>query len=288
MLKHLFIVFLLFTFIDHCQEVYSQDSDQGHLFIIGGRKNASLMKRYVQLAGGEQAKVVIFPMASTDPLEAALYQRYQLEELGVSDVKFIICDSASADADSNLSILDDANSVFFSGGDQSRLTKALLGTKMLERIKEIYNNGGIIGGNSAGAAVMSKIMITGDELKNTDSTRAFITIRKGNIKYTEGFGFITSAIIDQHFVRRRRHNRLISLVLENPKLVGVAIDEETAIIVAPDNTFEVLGDYTVIIYDATGAENITTDKNENLSATNIRMHILKSGDKYDLSSRKIR
>jgi cyanophycinase len=280
------IVLLFFAISLDCQQVFAEDTNRGHLFIIGGRKLPSIMKKFVQLAGGPQAKIVIFPMASSDPLNAALYQRYQFETLGVKNVEFIICDSLSADADSNLSVLQDVTGIFFSGGDQSDLTKALLHTKMLGKIKHIYKNGGIVGGNSAGAAVMSELMITGDELFNTDSTRAFTTIQKNNIKVTEGFGFIKSAIIDQHFIRRKRHNRLISLVLEHPELIGIAIDEATAIIVSPDNTFEVLGDYTVIVYDATKAEKITTDKKGNLSAVNIRMHVLKSGDKYDLRTRE--
>jgi cyanophycinase len=288
MFKRIVIVHFLIAFTLGYQQVVAQEPSQGHLFIIGGHKLPSLMKKFVQLAGGPQAKIVIFPMAGGNPLDAALYQRYEFEKLGVKNVEFIICDSISANADSNLSVLQDATGIFFSGGDQSRLTKALLHTKMLEQVRQIYKHGGIIGGNSAGAAVMSEMMITGDELINTDSTRAFVTIQKGNIKVTEGFGFIKSAIIDQHFVRRKRHNRLISLVLEHPELIGVAIDEATAIIVSPDNTFEVLGDYTVIVYDATKASRITTDKNGNLAATDIRMHVLKSGDKYNLRTREVK
>ena len=155
------IVLLFFAFTLDCQQVFAEDNNQGQLFIIGGRKLPSIMKKFVQLAGGPQAKIVIFPMASGDPLNAALYQRYQLETLGVKNVEFIICDSLSADADSNLSVLQGVTGIFFSGGDQSRLTKALLHTKMLGRIKHIYKNGGIIGGNSPGAAVMSELMITG-------------------------------------------------------------------------------------------------------------------------------
>jgi cyanophycinase len=281
------IIVLLFAFTMGCQQLLAQETNQGQLLIIGGRGLQSFMTKFVQWAGGTQAKIVIFPMASNDPLRTALYQRYEFETMGVKNVEFIICDSVSADADSNLAVLQDATGIFFPGGSQSRLTKALLHTKMLEKIKQIYKNGGIIGGTSAGAAVMSEMMITGGELINTDSANAFITIQKNNIKVSEGFGFIKSAIIDQHFVRRKRHNRLISLVLEHPELIGVAIDEETAIIVSPDNTFGVLGNYTVIVYDARKVTRITTDKKGNLSATDIRMHILKIGDKFDLSTGKI-
>ena len=265
-----------------------QAKEKGHLVIIGGKKSPQLMSRFVKYAGGEKAKVVIIPMASGDMLEAVLYQRYELEKLGVKDVSFIICDNVSANADSNLSKLEGVTGIFFSGGDQSRLTAALLGTKLLEKIRSIHANGGVVGGNSAGAAVMSQIMITGDEILNTDSTRAYITIQKGNIKVTEGFGFVKKAIVDQHFIRRKRHNRLISIVLENPSLFGVAIDEATAIDVYPDDTFEVIGEYTVLVWDARNAKNIVTDKNNNLSGSDIRMHLLKAGDRFDLNSGKVK
>ncbi len=161
------------------------------------------------------------------------------------------------------------------------------GTKLLEEIRNIYFNGGVIAGTSAGAAVMSKIMITGEELINSDSSRSFIEIMKGNIQTTEGFGFVTSAIIDQHFIIRKRHNRLISVVLENPELLGIGIDESTSILVKPDNTFEVLGEREVIIFDASESEDINVNSLGLISASNMKMHILNSGKKFDLKTKKI-
>ena len=261
---------------------------KGHLFIVGGGNQPQYMiNKFISLAGGPDAKIVIIPMAGSDPLESALYKRYDFERSGVKNVEFVICDKQSADADSNLAVLDGAKAVYFTGGDQSLLTKALLGTKMLQKIRKIYADGGLIGGTSAGAAVMSKLMITGNELKNTDSSRAYIKIQKDNIEVVEGFGFVTSAIIDQHAVRRKRQNRLISLVLENPSLVGFAIDESTALIVYPDDIFEVIGEYTVVVYDAVEATDIMTDKNDNLAAQNIRMHILHSGDRFNMKNRTV-
>lgn len=263
-----------------------QADGKGQLLIVGGGEQPPyLVEKFISLAGGKEAKMVVIPMASGDPLEAALDKKSQLEEYGVKNVQFVICDKQSANTDSNLAVLDDARAIYFTGGDQSLLTAALLGTKMLQKIRDIYDNGGLVGGTSAGAAVMSELMITGNELRNQDSSRAFIKIQKDNIEVTEGFGFVTSAIIDQHAVRRKRQNRLISLVLENPSLLGFAIDESTALIVYPDDIYEVLGEYTVVVYDASEATDIVTDKNDNLAAQNIRMHILKSGDRFDLKNR---
>ena len=271
-----------------CLTTQVYPKSKGHLLIIGGgSRDAYLMERFIELAGGKNSKIVVIPMASSEPIETAKYQVEELKKFGCTNADYIFCAKQNADEDSNLIKLDGVSGVFFSGGDQSNLTKALLGTKFLEKIKMIYNQGGVVGGTSAGAAVMSKVMITGDELINKDTTNIFCMIKKGNTKVTEGFGFIQSAIIDQHFITRKRLNRLIEVVLENPKLPGIGIDESTAIIVNPDDTFDVLGENTVIIFNAKDSKNICTDKNGNLSARNIRMDILKSGDKFDLKNKKI-
>jgi cyanophycinase len=262
--------------------------EKGHLVIIGGgERTDSIMKKIISLAGGEEARIVIIPNASEEPLETAIYQADEFKKLGAKEVKYILCNKQTADADSNLAKLTNATCVFFSGGDQSFLTRDFLGSKLLARVREIYAGGGIVSGTSAGAAVMSKVMLTGNELINKDSTASFHTIQKNNVEAIEGFGFVTKAIIDQHFIKRRRNNRLISVVLQNPTLPGVGIDESTCIIVNPDDTFEVLGENQVIIYDATGAKDITTDKNNNLSAHELKMHILMSGQKFDLNTRQV-
>jgi cyanophycinase len=115
----------------------------------------------------------------------------------------------------------------------------------------------------------------------------FNSIQNNNIEVKQGFGFIKSAIVDQHFIKRKRHNRLISLVIENPQLPGIAIDEATSIIVYPDDTFEVLGESQVLILDAGNAKNIGTDKNGNLRADNIKMHLLINGDKFNLKTKDV-
>lgn len=262
--------------------------DKGHLVIIGGGDRSDIMmNKIIELAGGKQSRFIIIPNASYDPVETGKEQVNQFkEELGCENTDFIHCTRENADADSNLKKLDGVTGIFFSGGDQSRLTRDLLNTEFLKKIKEIYLSGGVLSGTSAGAAVMSEVMITGNELINKDSIYAFISIEEGNIETVEGFGFITSAVIDQHFIKRKRHNRLISITLEHPELIGTALDESTAIIVYPDDTFEVIGENQVLIYDATDAKNIRTDKKGILSATDIKMHILISGDKYDLKNKK--
>ncbi len=269
--------------------------EKGHLVIIGGGKRpAVVMKKVVDLAGGAESKILIIPLASSIPLDVALFQKYQLEKQGAGMVDFILGSRETLDHDSTLAKLDGISGIFFSGGDQNRLTAALAGTRFLERIKTIYQAGGTIAGTSAGAAVMSEIMITGNEKlasgqnpEAQSSPPAFRTIRAGNIETSAGFGFLRNAIIDQHFIRRKRHNRLISLVLEHPALSGIGIDESTAVIIQPGQILEVIGENTVMIFDASSARHITEDSNGNLSAFDIRMHLLQAGQRFNLRHLKL-
>lgn len=261
---------------------------KGHLVIIGGGQRPDyMMEKIVELAGGVSAKFIIVPNASSDPVETGIYYIEEFKKYGVSDVNYILCDSSNADADTILQQLEGATGIYLVGGDQSRLTNTFNGTKFLQKLHEIYENGGMIAGTSAGAAVQSKIMITGNELIHPNAERAFATIQNGNIETVEGFGFITKAVIDQHHIARKRHNRVLSVILEKGGLLGIGIDESTAIVVNPDDTFEVLGEYTVLVYDATKAKNIAADEKNNLSVRNIRLHILKSGDKYNLITNEV-
>lgn len=256
----------------------------GHLFIIGGGDRPEyMMQKYIELAGGHDAKIIVVPFASGDAYETALYLTDQFQSYGCTNVDYVFFAQGEADLPENIGKLDGATGVYFAGGDQNELTKILLGTKFLEKIKEVHRNGGVVGGTSAGAAVMSKIMLTGEELVNPEAEDgpAFPCILKGNVEVAEGFGFIDNAIVDQHFIQRKRQNRLITLVVENC-LPGIGIDEATAIIVKADNSFEVFGDRTVMIFEPQECTPVRMDKNGNLAADNITLRILLSGDTYKI------
>ncbi|MFP4548695.1 MAG: cyanophycinase [Fidelibacterota bacterium] len=260
----------------------------GDLFIIGGgNRPASMINHLVELAGGEQSHVIVIPNASGDPIDVAEYQTNQFLEHGAGCAEYIFAKNNAVNADSSLAKIDKATCIFFSGGDQRRLTADLLDSKLLAKIKEKWRQGCVISGTSAGAAVMSELMITGDEKLNK-SKYSFITIEPGNVIMTPGFGFVKKAIIDQHFIKRNRQNRLISVVLENPGLLGIGIDESTAIQVHEDGTFEVVGENSVMIFDAKEAQNIQTDDRNNYSASNIKMHLLINGQKFDMSKGKVK
>jgi cyanophycinase len=276
--------FLIFSFLIFSSLLFSQT--RGKLFIIGGAQTKEITQKFVELAGGKDARILIIPNASSNKVRSGENQKNEFVELGAK-AEYIIFSKENADDPSNLEKLSWANAVYFTGGDQSLLTKDLLGTKLLEKIYELHNKGGLVGGSSAGAAVMSEIMITGNELKNKDTVQSFISIQKGNIETSKGFGFVKNAIVDQHFIKRKRHNRLITLMCEHPNLLGIAIDEATAIILNPDDTFEVFGENQVILFDPTESENVRVDKNDNLGINNLKIHLLINGDKFDLKTKKV-
>lgn len=282
-MKKLFypIIILIFVFF---QQNFSQT--KGHLLIIGGVQIPEIEKKFVELAGGPDARIIIIPNAGSEPKLNSEIEQKTFTNLGAK-ADYILFTRETADDESNLKKMEWANAVFFTGGDQTDLTRDMLGTKLLQKVFEIYNNGGTVGGTSAGAAVMSEVMITGNELINKDSSKSFVTIEKGNVETKKGFGFLKTVIIDQHFLKRKRHNRTISALIEHPNLLGVAIDESTSIIVNPDDTFEVFGNNQVLVYDPTNAKNIREDKKGNLGISNMKLHVLISGDKFNLKTKEV-
>lgn len=282
MKKHLLFSLIIFLLLSHLQ--FSQT--KGKLVIVGGVQTTEIVKKFVELAGGTNAKIIVIPNAGSEPERWSKVQVEEFEEFGAK-ADYLLFTRETADDKINLDKMDWANAVFFLGGDQSDLTRDMLGTKLLEKVFDIYNNGGVVGGSSAGAAVMSEVMITGNELVNKDSNDAFITIEKRNVEVKQGFGFLKNSIVDQHFLKRKRHNRTISALIEHPHLFGIAIDESTGIIVYPDETFEVIGSYQVLVYDPTSAKDIREDKNGNLGITDMKLQVLIAGDIFDMKTRQV-
>ncbi len=274
------IIIILLTSPIYCSQT------KGKLVIVGGVQTTEIVKKYVELAGGSNAKIIVIPNAGSDPVYWSEVQVKEFNDLG-AQAQYLLFTKETADDKSNLDKMDWANAVFFLGGDQSVLTHDMLGTKLLQKVFDIYNNGGVVGGSSAGAAVMSEVMITGNELVNKDSSASFVTIERGNVEVKRGFGFLKNVIVDQHFLKRKRHNRTISALIEHPDLFGISIDESTAIIVYPDETFEVIGSNQVLVYDPTNGKNIREDKNGNLGITDMKLQVLISGDKFDMKTKQV-
>jgi cyanophycinase len=260
---------------------------KGHLFIVGGGDwTKGMIDRFVDLASRfGTGRIVILPMASSVPEESAAEETEEFRKLGAKDVVTHNLTREQALRPETAALLDGAGGVFFSGGDQARLTAVLLDTPVHERLLELYGRGAVIGGTSAGAAVMSEVMITGDEVRKVEAGHEWETLQAANVVTVRGFGFIRRAVIDQHFVTRKRHNRLISVLAEHPDLLGVAIDEATAILVGPEEKFEVVGAKQVVVYDPGKAKfRILPDKR--VAFTGLLMHALTDGDTFDLKTRK--
>jgi cyanophycinase len=262
---------------------------RGTLLIVGGGPIPdALLERFVTLAGGAgRAHIVIYPMASEYP-DAGLELAGDFRKLG-AEAERIVLSHAEADTEAAAQRLDSATGIWFGGGDQARLTAALGGTRVEAAIRRRYLDGAVVGGTSAGAAVMSTPMITGDERRpggdrppEKDSNDAFMTIARDDVVTIDGFGLIRGAIVDQHFVRRRRSNRLLSVVLEHPDLVGIGIDESTALEVGPSGPWRILGASVAVVFDARQAK--VTPAGTTLGTTGVRLSVLPAGSSYDLAT----
>jgi cyanophycinase len=259
---------------------------RGTLLIVGGgAQPPELVRRFVDLAGGSgTARIAVLPMASSEPLETGKEKAEELEELGARVVVLNLT-RQQAESDSAVRLLDGVTGIWFTGGDQVRITAALLGTRVLGAIRRRYQSGAVIGGTSAGAAIMSDSMITGNQFRAAPDTNGyygdeFASIARHFIEIVPGLGFLPGTIVDQHFIVRERHNRLISVVLERPAMIGVGIDEGTALEVEPDGSWQVLGASAAVIYDARGSR-ITDGSQPLLGGTGIQLHVLPSGSRYD-------
>lgn len=218
--------------------------------------------------------------------ESGPSQAEEFRGLG-ADARSVNLDRDEASLPASTAHLEGITGIWFTGGDQSRLTAAIGETLFEEELHRMHREGLVLGGRSAGAAVMSPLMITGEERpepregKNEKEEEPFDDIVRGRVVAVRGFGFLPGTIVDQHFVARRRNNRLISLVLEHPSHVGVGIDEGTALEVDSTGVWRVLGESVAIVYDARDARVATSGL---LGATGIRMHVLHTGSTYDPST----
>lgn len=261
---------------------------KGSLFIIGGgERDAPLMKRYIELAEAhDTGRIVVFTMASSVPDEVGPELLAEFKSNGAKDVAYYNLTHEQASQPGSDKILDGAGGVWFSGGDQVLLTAALLNTPIHQRMLGLYREGAVIGGTSAGAAVQSEFMITGNERKTGGAEGDWDVILADDVEHAEGFGFVWEAVIDQHFVARRRHNRLLAVVLQNPKLVGIGIDEATAMLLRPDGKYESLGGGQVIVYDARQAR-VSQSPDGRLGGHGLTMHALLAGDVYNLATGRV-
>lgn len=195
-----------------------------------------MMNELVDLSGiRNKGYMYVLPMASSVPDSAIIWAREDFMAAGISRVPGYNFLAGQTPPKPQLDSLRSAKLIYICGGDQSRFMSVVLNTPVMNAIHEAYKNGAVIAGTSAGAAVMSKKMITGNQKKHPEADAGFVTIEADNIEIKEGLGLLKEVIIDQHFIRRQRLNRLLAASIENPEELCIGIDESTAIIVKGKN-----------------------------------------------------
>jgi len=207
--------------------------NKGNLFIIGGgNRSDELMQKMLQTANLKSTDyIVVLPMASEVPDVGFETLSKQLKKLNNSTIRNFNFAKHDVNDKTWTDSLANAKLIYILGGDQSRFMNVVLNTPVYDAIHKAYKSGSTIAGTSAGAAVMSKYMITGKQLLDTVYRETFNKLWNKNIEFSKGMGLLENTIIDQHFLKRNRYNRLISALAAHPNMVGVGIDESTAIIV---------------------------------------------------------
>lgn len=258
---------------------------RGQLIIIGGAEDkegdCKILREFVRRAGGINARIVVMTVATELPREVGENYIKVFERLGTEDVRIVdTVNREDASSSTYLEAIEKATGVFFTGGDQSRITSILKDTQLDAAIHKRYSEGIVVGGTSAGAAMMPDVMIVeGDSQTNP---------RVNVVQMGPGMGFLPGIVIDQHFLQRGRLGRLISALAQQPAVLGFGIDENTAIVVS-DDKFEVIGEGAVTVVDESGITHSNIDeilKDEALAVCGARLHILPHGYKFDLKTRK--
>lgn len=259
---------------------------RGNLLIIGGaedkKSDCIILRRFVELAGGKNAIIVIITTAAEQPRKVGNQYRSLLYDLGAQRVEVLfISEREDAGDPRSIEQIQQCTGIFFTGGDQLRITSIIGGSAVDEAIRKAYEHGVVIAGTSAGASVMSDTMIV--EGDSTD------TAKKCTLNMAHGMGLLKEVVVDQHFAQRGRINRLLTAVAQNPHVLGVGIDEDTAIAVNAEGIFEVIGSQTVTVVDGRFIRytNVSeSEPNEPLVLSNVILHILPTGYYFNLDLRQ--
>ncbi|MBC6109671.1 cyanophycinase [Pedobacter fastidiosus] len=254
---------------------------KGNLFIIGGGdRSDALIKQLVSTADLKANDyIIILPMASEVPDTGFKYISAQLKLQTSVAIRNFNFSKHDVNDKKWVDSLAGAKLIYILGGDQTRFMKSVLNTPVYNAIHKAYQNGSTIAGTSAGAAVMSKYMITGKQLLDSVYKETFNKLLDKNIEFAEGMGLLQNTIIDQHFLKRNRYNRLISALASHPDLVCVGIDESTAIIVH-GNKATVAGDSQVI--RLASPKNLKSTEKGLLKFNQAEFGIFTAGDVIDI------
>lgn len=255
------------------------------LIVIGGHEDKEgprIILREVARHIGD-GKLVVTTVASSEP--EGLFDEYErvFRNVGIRHVfKLPIASRAEARREANVRVLDGATGVFFTGGDQLKITSQIGDTPIFRRIQEIHHDGGVIAGTSAGASVLCETMLVAGESESSPRV-------SDSVQMAPGLGLFPGVIVDQHFAERGRMGRLVGAVAQNPKILGLGIDENTAVVVERARRLRVLGDGAVYVVDGANVtdSNLTEEEPERtLSIFDVRLHLLSQGDSFDLHQRR--
>jgi cyanophycinase len=262
-----------------------EGTKRGYVIPIGGAEekldNPEILAKFVELCGGDDAVITIIPTASQLDDTGSRYQKI-FEDIGVKKTYALpISERSDAQNPDYLKTLEKSTGIFVTGGNQLRLSTILGGTPIAKSIRQLNAKGVHYAGTSAGAAIVSQHMITGG------STGVVPT--EGGVNLAPGMGLINTVVVDQHFNERNRLARLLSAVSYNPFLVGLGLDENTAAFIDSDNVFTTVGSGAITVIDPSNIEHSSmADARSGAALTllNLKMHILASGGRYDLSAHK--
>lgn len=273
-MRIIFCVFIQFLILNFSVLAQTIGPENGKLMIVGGGSANPLIEQFVDLAGGENAIIVVIPTAgNSEEFSEDWYFSKMLKEFGAKDVSVIHTrDPKIANTKEFFDPLKNATGVWFTGGRQWKLVDAYMNTKVVSECWGVLERGGIIGGSSAGATIQGSYLARGDTRNNT--------VMMGD--HELGFGFLKNVAIDQHLLARNRQFDMFEILKNRPELLGIGLDESTAILVEGD-VFEVIGKTYVAIYDGNFWRR---DGNPKVPEMQL-FYLLKEGDKYDLKNRKI-
>lgn len=268
-------------------ELSSADIPGGILVAVGGHEdkehNLEILRRIVSLANGGTINIEVITTASEVPEEIGQMYQKAFEKIGGNNFHLMnIRTREEADDEDNIQRIKEAKIIFFSGGDQLRITSILGGSRVLQTIVNKYQNEKcIIAGTSAGASAMSETMIYGGE-----SSEA---LQKGAVQMTAGIGLVKNIIIDSHFIKRGRFSRLMQIVTSNPGHIGLGLGEDTGVILDHGHIIKTFGSGLVVIFDGQHIRysNITSiNEGEAIAVENVHIHTLVDGHGYDLHRRE--
>jgi len=257
---------------------------EGTVIIIGGAedkiRDRVILNRFVSLAGGQDATIAVVSTASSLGAEAGERYRKVFSELGCATVRPLhAVTRPQANDETAALVVRDATGIFLTGGNQLRLSSTIGGTRLADAILERFRHGAVVAGTSAGASAMSSHMIAFGASGATPKHRM--------AQIAAGLGLLPGVIVDQHFQQRNRLGRLLSLIAQNPSLLGLGVDEDTAGVVGPDHVLEVIGRGSITVVDGAASETDAWEikGHRPLMISGVVLHSLPAGYRFDLRRR---